>query len=109
MLQSTYPNVCLIDGKGADAKHNILTFYKLNGTFPRVCLLDIPRVNSDFVSYQTLEQVKNMFFHSGKFEGGTVNGPEPHVLVFSNARPDLSKMSNDRWKIGEIKDNKIVW
>jgi hypothetical protein len=33
----------------------------------------------------------------------------PHLIVFSNFYPEKDKLSDDRWKIGEIIDNKIIW
>ena len=43
-----------------------------------------------------------MFFFSGKYEGGMVCGPNPHVLIFANDEPDTHKMSADRWIIKEL-------
>jgi len=43
-----------------------------------------------------------MFFYSGKFHGGMINGKEPHVIVFANEPPDTSKMMMDRWQIINI-------
>ena len=101
--------VVAIEGKAADVKHFVSEYSKRNGMTPRIVFLDIPRCDQDFVSYGAIEKMKNMFFFSGKYEGGTVNGPRPHVMVFANDVPNISKMSRDRWKIGRIVDEQIEW
>lgn len=87
-------------GKGADVRHSVASYLKDNKVLPRTVLFNIPRtVSSDYVSYEALENVKDMMFYSGKYEGGMCVGPCPHVLVFANAPPIEEKMSIDRWRI----------
>ena len=66
-----------------------------------------------YLSWCGIEEIKDMFFYSGKYEGGMVCGENPHVIIFANEEPPLEKMSNDRWRVIEIKqsnsvDNKIL-
>ena len=38
-------------------------------------------------------------FFSGKYESGMVRYNKPHVIIFANCRPDIEKLSKDRWKV----------
>lgn len=69
---------------------------------PRIVIINIPRNNKNFVSYTGLEEIKDMFFFSGKYESGMVSGASPHLIVFSNSPPDYHKMSLDRWVVHQI-------
>lgn len=96
-------SACLLAGKGADVRNGALSWKKDKGTYPDVCVFPIPRsFNSDYLSYEAIENVKDALFYSGKYEGGTVADPCPHLFVFSNFAPDEEKMSSDRWKIWNI-------
>jgi hypothetical protein len=83
-------------------KNGIVQYAEKSGYLPSLVIIDIPRSRHEWVSYTGVEEVKDMFFYSGKYEGGMVNGPSPHVLVMSNSKPDVSKMSIDRWKLWRI-------
>ena len=65
----------------------------------QMVILDLPRHDETFVNYGVLESLKNGIIVSGKYEGGTYVFPSPHVIVFSNTAPDMSKFSMDRWNI----------
>lgn len=93
----------LLQGKGADVRNAVLTFYKDKGHHPELCVFPIPAsFNYDYVSYEAIEQVKDMYFYSGKYEGGSIVGPCPHIYVFANEPPDESRMKADRWNIVNI-------
>lgn len=96
------PNVLVLSGKAADMKHAIVQYIEKNNIHPRTILVNVPRSKLEFISYTGLEEVKDMFFFSGKYEGGMVCGPNPHIIVMANAEPDREKMSDDRWKIINI-------
>ena len=92
-----------LSGKASDMKHAIVEYEKTNGATPTGIVINIPRsVDSGFISYTGFEEVKDMFFFSGKYEGGMVDGNPPHLVVFANEMPDTSKMSGDRWKIRNV-------
>lgn len=92
-----------VSGKGADVRNAICTHLKDTGTCPDLVVFPIPKCyNLEYLSYEALENVKDMYFYSGKYEGGVVCGPNPHVFVFANEEPDYSRMSSDRWKVVEI-------
>jgi len=69
-------------------------------------IFDIPRTKSKKISmdevYSVLEQVKNGHVISDKYDGGELLMDHPHVWVFSNYMPNLSKMSRDRFKIWHV-------
>lgn len=98
-----YPNVVIISGKASDMKNGILTYYEEQKIFPKIVLINIPRCqDTDHVSWQGIEEIKDMFFYAPKYQGGMVCGPNPHVMIFSNKAPPDGKLSEDRWKITEI-------
>ena len=107
-LTHHYGAICL-SGKGADVRNGIVEYKKTNGDFPEIVLFPIPRsYNSDYLSYEALENIKDMYFYSGKYEGGMICGPPPHLFVFANEPPNEEKCSMDRWNIVNIDDNPCV-
>lgn len=92
-----------LSGKSADMKNGIVKYQEVNGTLPELILIPIPKsFNTDYLNYEGIECVKDMYFFSGKYEGGQVCGNPPHLFVFANEPPDTSKMMIDRWRIREI-------
>lgn len=90
-------------GKGNDVRNGVVTYLNDKGHTPELIVVPIPRsYDSSYLSYEALENCKDMFFYSGKYEGGAVCGNCPHVFVFANFPPDESKMSEDRWKVWQI-------
>ncbi len=99
--------VMAIAGKSNDVKNGVLTYRTVNGRFPRIIIMDIPRSLLEKINFGVIEEVKNMFFYSGKYEGGMLSGPSPHVLIFANEEPNYLKMSKDRWQVVNLrKDEK---
>jgi len=92
-------DVLLANGKMTDVFHQVAK--RLENPDEerdfRMVILDIPRHAQDFTNYALLESLKNGLVMSGKYEGGTFAFPVPHVVVMSNAEPDFSKFSMDRW------------
>lgn len=96
-------NAILLSGKSADMKNSILEYEKTNGFTPELIVIDLPRgFDKEYLSYNGLEEIKNMFFYSGKYEGGMVDGNPPHLIIFCNEKPNVDKMSKDRWRIVDI-------
>lgn len=94
---------CILSGKSHDVKNGALTWMKDKGTYPDLCIFPIPRsYSAEYLSYEALESVKDALFYSGKYEGGTVCAPCPHVYVFCNFPPDYEKLSQDRWHVVQI-------
>lgn len=99
-------NATILSGKGADVRNGVIEYKKKNGFTPHLVVYPIPRsFNSDYLSYEAIENVKDMLFYSGKYEGGVICGNCPHVIVFANTPPDTERMSKDRWKIFEISED----
>lgn len=73
-----------------------------------VFIFDIPRCVEGKISYRALEEIKNGMVTNCKYETGTFVFNPPHVWVFSNEWPDVGKMSEDRWKLWTIIDDKLM-
>lgn len=95
--------ICL-GGKAADCRNGIVDYMKNHeGITPELVVINIPRsFSSEFISYEAYENIKDMYFYSGKYEGGQVCGNSPHLVVFSNELPNFDKMTPDRWKIMDL-------
>lgn len=92
-----------LSGKCADMKNGIVQYKQTNGDTPGIILIPLPKTfNYDYISYDGIESVKDMYFYSGKYEGGMICGNCPHVLIFANEPPDTSKLAHDRWVITEL-------
>lgn len=90
-------------GKGADVRNGVVTYVEKNGKCPELIVVPIPRsYDEKYLSYEGLENCKDMYFYSGKYEGAAVCGNPPHVFVFANFYPDVEKLSDDRWVIWQI-------
>lgn len=99
---SRFDKVVVLSGKGSDMKNGVLEYFKATQCLPEIIIVNIPRCNQKYISYSGLEEIKDMFFYSPKYEGGMICGPSPHVLVFANELPELGLMSNDRWNVVKL-------
>ncbi|AXH74817.1 MAG: putative viral replication protein [Cressdnaviricota sp.] len=96
-------NAIITGGKAADVRNCICDYKKTNGVTPELLVINIPRsFDPAYVSYEAFENIKDMCFYSGKYEGGMVVGNSPHLYIFANFAPSTSKMSEDRWDIVNI-------
>lgn len=83
----------IVPGKKAD-----MAFVVDDST--RVFILDAPRSKQgEFIQYDFLEELKNGYVFSPKYESVLKKFKTPHVVVMMNERPDESKLSSDRFKI----------
>ncbi len=94
----------VLGGKAADCRNGIVEYCKTHdGATPTRIGINIPRTfGQEYVSYEAFENIKDMLFHSGKYEGGMVCGNCPHLYIFANFEPDCENLSEDRWTIREI-------
>jgi len=102
-LYMNMDRVVVLSGKASDMKNAIIDYQKKREELPKTIVINIPRsVNQTYISWTGIEEIKDMFFYSGKYEGGMICGKSPHVFIFANEPPDLAKISPDRWKIIDI-------
>jgi len=68
-----------------------------------IFLFNIPRGQMQFLQYGVLEMLKDRMVCSPKYESSMkILKAVPHVIVFSNEQPDLTKMSADRFNVTEL-------
>lgn len=66
----------------------------------RVLILDAPRSKQgEFIQYDFLEDVKNGYVFSSKYESSIKRLNNVHLIVLMNEPPDLTKLSSDRFDI----------
>ena len=69
----------------------------------RVFLFDVPRSQMEFLQYSVLEMLKDRMVFSAKYHSSMkILRNRPHVIVFSNEFPEMSKMSSDRFNVKEL-------
>lgn len=96
-----HKGVIICSGKKNDVFNQVLILMEKK-ILPEIILLDIPRTDMDYLNYSTIEQLKNGFLYSGKYEGGVCIFPSPKIICFSNNVPEKKKLSLDRWNIIHI-------
>jgi len=73
--------------------------YALDPT-KRTFIFDVPRGKLEFISYALMEDIKNMFVFSGKYDSTAKELDEPaHVVIFTNEEPDYNKLTADRYDV----------
>lgn len=99
----------VLGGKSADIKFGVGTFIKRHGKLGCACF-HFTRSVEQYVSYQSIEEVKDGIFFNSKYESSMVVFNPPFILCLANFPPDLEKLSQDRWKEGIIRENyEIEW
>ncbi len=88
------------NGKNADIAH------AWNGE--PIVVFDYSRTNQEHLNYGILEAVKNGVVFSPKYQSTSKMFPPPTVICFANFEPDKSKLSNDRWRVVEIKSIEYI-
>lgn len=92
-----------LGGKAKDALYAVAQALE-NGAPPSLIVFNLARTREQFVSYETLESVKDGIFFSGKYESCSVIFNSPAVVVFANFEPDRAKLSQDRWDVVEVNE-----
>lgn len=92
----------VVSGKNNDILCGISKYIEDFGECPPIVIFDIPRCNEGHVSYQAIENLKNGYFFSGKYESGMIRFNRPHILCFSNEKPEEGLLSKDRWIIKKL-------
>lgn len=76
--------------------------YCLDSTI-RVLFVDAPRSKQgEFIQYDFLEDVKNGFVFSTKYESRVKQLKSCHVVCLMNELPDMNKLSSDRYNIIDL-------
>lgn len=71
-----------------------------------IYLFDFERDMEDYISYAAMEKIKNGYYMCAKYESKPIIRNCPHVLCFANFPPDTSRLSEDRWKITRLSEEK---
>jgi len=72
----------------------------------KVFFFDCPRSKQgDFIQYDFLEELKNGYLFSPKYESAIKKLRTPHIVVLMNENPDMSKISQDRYDIMTIESD----
>lgn len=95
---TNYEKVCIVGGKSGDMKNCIVDYVNKTSFYPKIILINLPKSSSTYISYTGVEEIKDMMFYSGKYEGGMICGPRPHMFIFANREPPIDKMSEDKFQ-----------
>lgn len=93
----------VLSGKGATVKSSIIQFNKKRGYYPELIILDVSRTTLKGLRYSDIEELKNGLFFSTKCKSNMVIMNSPHIIIFANEKPDMSKLNKDRWCVVKIK------
>lgn len=94
----------IVGGKYRDAYYSIAE--RKAAKLPvDLIVFNIPRNQGNKVSYTSIEGIKDGMFNSTKYKSCMVVYNCPHVIIFANSPPDLSMLSEDRWKIRALDDD----
>lgn len=97
-----YKNAAIFSGKAEACKYALVKRLEENKPTD-ICIFDIARCQDEkYISYQSIEDVKNGLFFNTKYESVQFVDNIKHVIIFANMFPDESKLSKDRWVIKEI-------
>lgn len=100
-ILTKYDNALVCTGGDANSIAYQILKYKDD---PDIFIFAYPREKEEKVSFNAIEQVKDGLTFSSKYEGGFKLFNPPHVLIFANWPPDLSKLSKDRWLVTHIEN-----
>ena len=97
----------ICSGKAADMKFMISSRQKA-GNPTDLIIFDVPRSKYNRICYHGMEEIKNGFFCSSKYESNMTIMNSPTIVVFANKEPKYEMISQDRWKVYNIVDNKLI-
>lgn len=96
-------NALILNGSASDMKHGIVRHLENHKNTPKIIMSNIPfDKDMSLISYSGYEEIKDMLFYSGKYEGGMVCGNPPHLIIFSNKRPETENKKIIIKKINQL-------
>lgn len=95
-LVATHKSLPCVGGKFGDIM-NLVFNQDMDETTS--CIFNIPRGHREFLSYSSLEAIKDGMVVNTKYETGYKLFNSPHVIVFANFPPDTELLSQDRWVV----------
>lgn len=101
-------NALCVGGRSTDMKHGICNWIEKNKKAPNIIIVDLSRAKGNKISYSGIEDIKNGFFFSSKYESQMVVFNSPHILIFANEPPLIEMMSEDKWNIINIDETDEV-
>jgi hypothetical protein len=87
--------------QGDDAK-NIYHIISKRTNDTKTFIMDMSRSAKSLIDYHLIENVKNGYFQSGKYNSSMTIMKIPHVVIFANFTPKKFKLSLDRWDIRKL-------
>lgn len=100
-----YKALFIDEGKKADIACHMAGYIEKNKNAPEIVLIDVPRANKNKISYKSVESIKNGVMFSAKYESSQLIFNAPHIVIFANYPPDITKLSKDRWEIYKINES----
>lgn len=70
---------------------------------PKIIVFDLARAKGNRINYEVLEKLKNGRIFSTKYKCVNKRFKKPTIIIFANKPPKEGEMSEDRWKVTEIK------
>jgi len=84
----------LVGGKKADMFYALAQLKLMTGEVPPIVIINLVKdTDMKYVSYAGMESIKDGLFFSKKFKSGMCMFNSPHLLVFANEPPDLSRFT----------------
>lgn len=83
-------NAFIVSGTSKCMKNAIIEYMEENNKcLPKLLISNLPfETDMNNISYNGYEEIKDMFFYSGKYHGGMVCGNNPHLIIFANNEPN---------------------
>jgi len=88
----------LTSAAGKDLVHQVVKCKRP----PKIVILNLSRQSEGAFSYASVESIKDGLVFSGKYDGGSKLFPKPHIVIFANWFPDVTKLSIDRWDTRQL-------
>lgn len=95
-------NALVVGGDRKDIKCQIADLIEKKRFNSKIIIMELMREDENNLSYGAIEAIKTCHFASSKFHGGMCIFNPVHLFVFSNAPPNMLKLSEDRWDIYDI-------